>query len=76
MANGEEPEYTTYKLRAHGTDKHVLDYIFLRGGAWNVTQLLSIPKPSDENAASFIPNWHYPSDHFSILAQLTWKKEE
>jgi len=73
LANGQEPSYTTYKLRQHGTDKHVLDYIFIKDGQWNVTQLLSIPTPSDKDQSSLIPNWHYPSDHFSIFAQLTWK---
>ena len=73
LANGAEPEYTTYKLREHGTDKHVLDYIFLKDGKWNIYEILDIPAASDENTESLIPNWHYPSDHFSIMAKLTWK---
>ena len=71
MANGEEPQFTTFKLREHGTDKHCLDYIFVKGGKWKVTKVLEIPK-APENAKALIPNWNYPSDHFSICAQLTW----
>ena len=73
LANGSEPEYTTYKLREHGTDKHVLDYIFLKDGKWNIYEILDIPSASNENKDSLIPNWHYPSDHFSIMAKLVWK---
>eukprot|EP01084_Bolivina_argentea_P079838 144725_1 len=73
LANGAEPEYTTFKARKHGVDKHTLDYIFIKGGKWNVTQVLPIPKVSQHNVNELIPNWHYPSDHFSIAAQLTWQ---
>ena len=75
LANGSEPEYTTWKLREHGTDKHVLDYIFLKNGKWNIDSLLSIPEASGDLEA-LIPNWHYPSDHFSIMAQLSWKQDD
>jgi len=67
LANGAEPEYTTFKLRETGTDKHTIDYIFIKNGNWNITKILQIPNEG------MIPNWNYPSDHFSILAQLTWK---
>jgi len=76
IATGAEPEFTTWKLRQHGTDKHVLDYIFLHGGQWNVTQLLSIPAPQDAKLDALIPNWHYPSDHFAIMAELTWSSDD
>ena len=65
--NGGEPEFTTFKLREKGADKHTIDYIFLKGKKWNVTKLLSIPNDG------MIPGWNYPSDHFSIMVQLCWK---
>ena len=65
--NGGEPEFTTYKKRKNGEDKHTIDYIFLKGDGWRVSKLLSIPSDG------MIPNWNYPSDHFSIMAQLCWK---
>ena len=48
-------------------------YIFLKDGKWNIYEILDIPSASNENKDSLIPNWHYPSDHFSIMAKLVWK---
>ena len=65
--NGGEPEYTTYKKRENGEDKHTIDYIFLKSDGLRVSTLLSIP--SDGTT----PDWNYPSDHFSFMAQICWK---
>ena len=67
LANGKEPDFTTFKLREKGQDKHTIDYIFINGGKWNVIKTLNIPNEG------LIPNWNYPSDHFSLMAQLCWK---
>ena len=66
MAMGQEPEYTTFKLREHGEDRHCIDYILVDDERWSATKILQIP---DEG---LIPSWSYPSDHFSLCAQLTW----
>ena len=69
---GAEPEYTTYKLREHGEDKHCIDYIFLRPserGRFAVQRVLQIPDIEQGR----IPSWSYPSDHFSIAAELSWQ---
>jgi len=66
MAMGQEPQYTTFKKRAHGEDKHCIDYIFVDRDGWNVTKYLDIPD------GGLIPSWSYPSDHFSLCAEMTW----
>jgi len=75
QALGDEPEYTTFKKRETGVNKHTLDYILMKGGKWNVTQYLKIPQViADENTQQgLVPDWNYPSDHYSIMARLTWK---
>ena len=72
-ALGAEPEWTTNKRRAGGAERHCIDYIMLKdkegaqGGAMQVAQVLEIPERQWT-----VPNWYYPSDHFSLLATLTW----
>ena len=67
---GCEPEFTTYKTRSTGTVKHTIDYIFESGeNVWSVTKYWDIPEK-----AEVIPNWNYPSDHFSLCLNLTWNK--
>lgn len=63
---GQEPEYTTFKQREHGVDRHCIDYILVDDARWSVGQYLDIPDDG------LIPNWNYPSDHFSLCARLTW----
>lgn len=72
LAMGTEPEMTTFKRREHGVDRHCIDYIFVDDDRWNITKFLEIPS-SDKG---LIPNWNYPSDHFSILVEMTWNKEQ
>lgn len=70
---GKEPEYTTWKLRVDGTDKHVLDYIFINSDEWKVGGYLDIPTiPNDAEIKALIPSWDYPSDHFSLMVKLMW----
>jgi len=75
LSTGAEPEFTTYKLREHGEDKHCIDYIFLKGsdeGRFQVQRVLQIP----DIAQGRIPSWNYPSDHFSIAAELSWQSKD
>jgi len=71
IALGKEPEYTSWKLRVDGTDKHVLDYIFINNNKWEVVGYLQIPEAPKE-VKSLIPSWNYPSDHFSLMVELVW----
>ncbi len=68
-ANPKEPPYTTWKLRKHGTDKHTIDYIFVKNAEFEVVDFWSIPQ-GDEKRLALIPNWDYPSDHFAISATI------
>ena len=72
-----EPDYTTWKYRKHGTDKHTIDYIFINDeNKFNIVAVLEIPNVNEDelnDIKSLIPNWNYPSDHFSIMTQLTFK---
>ena len=38
-------------------------------GVWTVTEYWEMPETD-----KVIPNWFYPSDHFSLCLQLTWNK--
>tara|TARA_B110000090_G_C13155396_1_gene359371 strand:- start:129 stop:551 length:423 start_codon:yes stop_codon:yes gene_type:complete len=66
--HGEEPEYTTCKVRKDGEACHTIDYIFVSKSI-QVIKCLSIPKRS-ELPTERIPSWGYPSDHLSIGADL------
>ena len=72
-----EPEYTTWKYRKHGTDKHTIDYIFVNDDKkFNIVSILEIPKVNEdelEEIKALIPSWEYPSDHFSLMTQLTFR---
>jgi len=76
MKMTQEPDFTTYKMRNMGTQTHKLgitketiDFIFSTRKDVKCTKILSIP---DGNTIGDLkmPNWHYPSDHFAIGADL------
>ncbi|ETO18341.1 nocturnin, partial [Reticulomyxa filosa] len=67
--NGQEPNYTTWKKRKGGEDKHTIDYLFFqKSKGVEVSSLLEIPNEHVVNRESLLPGWEYPSDHFSIMA--------
>jgi len=71
VLTGEEPDYTTWKKRKGGEDKHTLDYLFfqkLKGV--EVTSLLEIPTEQTINQECLLPGWEYPSDHLAIMAMF------
>ena len=93
---GKEPNYTTWKERKDGRAKHTIDYIFEKGGKFDITHYLSIPDISDDEddddsgddsdsngndkgnngggtQKALLPDWHYPSDHFSLALKLKWR---
>jgi len=70
QAAGQEPEHTTWKIRASGEVRQTLDYVFLSEGRWRVDALL--PPPSGERLGeSRAPCLTYPSDHFSLVADVS-----
>ena len=83
-----EPKYTTWKERRNeenvdsksgDVSKHTIDYIFTKDveSKLGFTHFLEIPD-IDENTQeklgkALLPDWHYPSDHFSLAMRLQWK---
>jgi len=68
-----EPPFTTLKKREHGVDKSCLDYIFLKNNdnklKYEIVGYLEIP----EHDNMLLPNWFYPSDHFSLVVQISFQ---
>jgi len=65
---GEEPPFTTWKLRGEVEAKHTIDYIFMTGEL-EATRVLELPDEG-EVGPERLPSWSYPSDHFALLAEI------
>ncbi|KAL0280748.1 UNVERIFIED_CONTAM: hypothetical protein PYX00_001957 [Menopon gallinae] len=70
--DGEEPRYTTWKIRAEGEICHTIDYIF-HSGRLSPAALLEFPDEETIGPAR-VPSLHYPSDHFSLVADFSLRK--
>lgn len=77
--SGRETSYTTSKWRKGGPqlDKlgkttQTIDFIFYSQKDWDVRSTLSIPDQSTLEPL-LMPGWRYPSDHFSLVADLELK---
>ena len=67
------------------TDKHTIDYILSKGDRWHITHYLDLPQSIGSSSKfnrgandsgvikSPLPDWHYPSDHLSLVMRLEWK---
>ncbi|XP_035207894.1 nocturnin-like isoform X1 [Stegodyphus dumicola] len=67
-----EPSYTTWKIREDGEYCQTLDYIFFSRNAFEVENLLQLPSTEDIGEGR-VPSYSYPSDHFSLVADLKFK---
>lgn len=67
-----EPPYTTWKVREEGEQCHTIDYIFYSRSAFSVSSLLDLPS-GEALGAGRVPSYQYPSDHFSLCADLRLK---
>lgn len=70
--NNGEPLYTTWKVREEGEICHTIDYIFYSKHHFHVDRILEFPT-GDEIGPGRIPSLSYPSDHFSLVSDLTLK---
>jgi nocturnin len=61
-----EPPFTTYKERKDKVSCHTIDFIFHNDQVEPVS-LLEIP---DKAGMIAMPNYRYPSDHFSLVSNL------
>ncbi|KAH9513812.1 hypothetical protein Btru_031464 [Bulinus truncatus] len=74
--NGEEPPYTTWKVRASKQGKnyevcHTIDYIFYKSKNFKCVQLLKLPT-AEQIGPGFLPSYSYPSDHLSLVADFVF----
>ena len=61
-------EYTTWKIRDSGEEKHVLDYVF-HSPDLETRQTLSMPDTREVIADKF-PSLRYASDHLSLVTDI------
>lgn len=69
-----EPAYTTWTIRPSGESCSTLDYIWYSRDALSVQRLLDIPT-EEQIGPDRLPSYHYPSDHLSLLCDLSFKEE-
>ncbi|XP_065569803.1 2',5'-phosphodiesterase 12-like isoform X2 [Artemia franciscana] len=62
------PLYTNY---TEGF-KDCLDYIFYQANRFNVSQVVPLPSEEELSANVGLPSVVFPSDHVSLVADLTW----
>ncbi|RZF37610.1 hypothetical protein LSTR_LSTR014132 [Laodelphax striatellus] len=68
--SGQEPAYTTWKIREEGEVRQSIDYIFYSEEHFQVDALLQFPD-GEEIGEGRVPSFRYPSDHFSLVCDLT-----
>ncbi|XP_074503916.1 nocturnin isoform X1 [Sebastes fasciatus] len=69
-----EPAYTTWKIRPSGESCSTLDYIWYTHDALSVERLLDIPT-EEQIGPDRLPSYHYPSDHLSLLCDVSFREE-
>ncbi|XP_070692692.1 nocturnin [Pempheris klunzingeri] len=69
-----EPAYTTWKIRPSGESCSTLDYIWYTHDALSVDCLLDIPT-EEEIGPDRLPSYHYPSDHLSLLCDISFREQ-
>ncbi|KAM7417047.1 hypothetical protein PAMA_016926 [Pampus argenteus] len=69
-----EPAYTTWKIRPSGESCSTLDYIWYSQHALGVECLLDIPT-EEQIGPDRLPSYHYPSDHLSLLCDISFREE-
>lgn len=69
---GEEPEYTSWKIREDGEQCQTLDYIFYSKNQLQVNSVLKFPD-GFEIGETRLPSLIYPSDHLSLVCDLSFK---
>ncbi|XP_068444335.1 nocturnin-like [Clinocottus analis] len=70
-----EPAYTTWKIRPSGESRGTLDYIWYSRDALSVQRLLDIPT-EEQIGPDRLPSYHYPSDHLSLLCDVSFRDDE
>jgi len=68
LYNGDEPPFTTWKVRGDGEYCHTLDYIFYNKFC-EIESVLGLPTP-DQVGPTRLPNLNYASDHIAIACDV------
>jgi len=68
-----EPAYTTWKIRPSGECRSTLDYIWYSHDSLSVDTVLDIPS-EEEVGPDRLPSYHYPSDHLSLLCDISFRQ--
>ena len=63
-------DYTTWKIRQSGEQKHVLDYILHTPGQLETVRTLEIPD-GDQIGEARLPSAQFASDHMSLVADIS-----
>jgi nocturnin len=66
---GQEPPYTTWKVRGEGESCHTIDYVFFSRRQLCVNQVLPFPT-GEQIGPDRVPSFQYPSDHFSLVVDF------
>ncbi|XP_059468601.1 nocturnin isoform X1 [Neocloeon triangulifer] len=73
--HGREPPYTTWKVReGEGEVCHTIDYVFFSQREFAVDAVLDFPT-GEEIGLGRIPSFIYPSDHFSLVCDLSFRDQ-
>lgn len=68
-----EPEYTTWKIRPSGECRATLDYIWYSRSTLRVDAILDLPS-EEQIGPNRLPSFSYPSDHLSLVCDLSFKQ--
>ena len=71
-ALGDEPPFTTWKIRPDGEVKHTIDYIWFTPTTFDIEAVLD-PVKDEEVSANRFPNMIEPSDHIALACKLRFK---
>lgn len=70
-----EPEYTTWKIRPSGECCTTLDYIWYSRDALSVDAVLDLPT-EEQIGQNRLPSFSYPSDHLSLVCDVSFKEKD
>ncbi|XP_034146977.1 nocturnin isoform X2 [Esox lucius] len=68
-----EPAYTTWKIRTTGECCSTLDYIWYSRDGFSVDAVLDMPT-EEQIGPNRLPSFNYPSDHLSLVCDLSFKE--
>jgi len=70
-ASDDKLEFTTWKVRETGEQKHILDYIFHSSDSLETVSTLDMPS-EEQIGESRLPSIAFASDHLSLLAEFSF----